>query len=224
MKWVHLWSGAALSVLSGTVGIACAGVSPFGGCFSEIVEVSMPASVSKDGVTEKVLLSDRVASTNLPGGDFDGLAGVTGNASVSTGVIVWTVPSPGGWMWFELETPVEQGDEFHVENLGGSGGGWGWSPGATTTSGQRAEAYFVGRNNVANTQPGSGQEDVIYSVEGVLVVVNTIPLHLRVDLTFYDPRPFRVWASGQPGNDPDTVVQVNGDMTFGFTKEKQACD
>ncbi len=111
-----------------------------------------------------------------------------------------------------------------MKNLGGSGGGWGWSSGATITSGQRAEAYFVERNFRPNSQPESGPEDVIYSVEGVLEVVNTNPLSLRADLTFYDPRPFSNWASRQPGNDADTVIQVTGDMTFSFTKEKQVCD
>jgi len=171
--------------------------SPFGDCSSERVEVSLPATIERNGVPENVTLGDAVAVGNVSVPDFATLRAVlTGDATSESAGVIWTVPLSGatqGWVSLAIDAPLSPGTTLTVGSTY-DGAGWGLFD---LPAGTKAAAS-VRDDSFAAT-----------SVTGTVEVLGVMPLRLRLDLTATD-------AS-------NATVRVQGDAAFSFVSQPSPC-
>jgi hypothetical protein len=173
-----------------------------GKCFVERVEVALPARFRLDSQDRALLLRGQVTSRNIDRNSFDAIERAVSDASAPPGVqaVIWTVDqgfdSPlAAFLAFDLSFPVSRNQSLPVV-LSSRFAGWGVRSGSPRP-GTPVSVYF------------EQQGFVPVSVEGVLLVHETAPLRLSVDLAF----------RSQTGN----TVRIDGEMQFVSISEKVPC-
>ena len=177
-------------------------ISGCGKCFVERVEVALPARFRLDSQDRALLLRGQVTSRNIDRNSFDAIERAVTDASAPPGVqaVMWTVDqgfdSPlAAFLAFDLGFPVGRNQSLPVV-LGSRFGGWGVRQGSPRP-GTPVSVYF------------EQQGFVPASVEGVLLVHETAPLRLSVDLAF----------RSEGGN----TVRIDGEMQFVSISERVPC-
>ena len=157
----------------------------------------MQALLTTSGA-QSLQLNSQVSESNIPS-DFAALSGVVRNAAVDQGPdeIVWDL-SQGfmqqGFASFSLALPVQQGQSITLDEAAFRGGGWGV---------RYQRPPFLAR---AGLQLGDFTAD---HVTGTMLVLDTDPLELRVDLEF---------------TDENQDITMSGDMVFRVFTETETCD
>jgi len=177
-------------------------ISGCGKCFVERIEVALPARFRLDSQDRALLLRGQVTSRNIDRNTFDSLERAVSDASDPPGVqaIIWTVDqgfdsSLAPFLAFDLGVPVARNQSLPVA-LGSRFGGWGVRSGSPRP-GTPVSVYFE-------------QEGFVpASVDGVLLVHETEPLRLSVDLAFRS-------AAGN-------TVRIDGEMQFVSISERVPC-
>ena len=177
-------------------------VSGCGKCFVERIDVALPARLRIDSQDRAVLLRGQVTSRNIDRLAFDSIERAVSNAAEPAGVqaIIWTLDqgfdSPvAAFLAFDLSVPVTRNQSLPVV-LSSRFGGWGVRSGSPRP-GTPVGVYF------------ERQGFTPVSADGVLLVHETAPLRLSVDLAFRD-------AAGRS-------VRIDGEMQFASISEKVPC-
>jgi hypothetical protein len=171
--------------------------SPFGDCSSDRVEVTLPATIERNGVPESVALGDAVATGNVGAPEFETLRAVlTGDVASEDAGVVWTVSITGtsdGWISLAVDAPLSAGQTLDVGTTF-TGAGWGLYdvPAGTKIAASVRDGAFIAT-----------------SVTGTVQVLAVTPLRLRLDLTAAD-------GSG-------LTVRIRGDASFAFVREPTPC-
>jgi hypothetical protein len=186
-------------LLALTLALALAGCgSSLDGCEAERIDVAWPATVTRDAAPTAVTLAGQVSPSNIGVPEFGTLRAVlTGDVSVQTAGVIWTVPAfepEQGYVAVAIDAPVAAGETIAV---GSTFDGAGWGPyelpaGARVAAGLRVGA--IAANNVA----------------GTVEVLAVSPLRLRLDLT------------ARSGG--DEIARVQGDAAFSYRPGPPACD
>jgi hypothetical protein len=182
---------AALSVGLGGCG------SSFDQCQAEQIDVTIAATLIRDGHETSATLSGQVSPSNVGVPVFDTLRAVlTGDVTAETAGVIWTVPAfepEQGWVVIALDAPIATGQVLPV---GSTYGGAGWGVFDLPSNTKVAAGIRAGGFAAA-------------SVSGSVEVLGVGPLRLRLDLT------------GRDGT--DAVVQVRGDATFAYRSGPPSC-
>jgi hypothetical protein len=185
---------AALAV----VVAACSGERPPAAyCRVEHLDVTWPATIERGGVTTSERLSATLTPTNAPAPEvFDSLTRVLVRGRARGAAVMWSVPAfntdPGG-IAVVHKAALVQGETLHVTGTH-EGAGWGMEPQAPpggATAGVEAGEFLA-------------QE-----VTGTIVVLQTDPVALRLDLAARD-------SAGD-------TIRVRGDARFTYRKEREVC-
>jgi hypothetical protein len=166
-------------------------------CYSERIEVSMPAMIERNGTPQNENLSGVVALTNVPD-QFAALRAVlTEDPTQQTYGVVWTMPAfqtNGGGIAIALQAPLRAGDVLAV-NSAFDGGGWGT---ISLPAGVNAQVSVRADNFVATSASGSIQ------------VLAVAPLRLRIDIETSDAT--------------NSTIRIRGDASFKYERERVTCD
>jgi hypothetical protein len=182
-----------LLVLAGLAGLgAC---SPFDPCFSDRIDVTLDAVVTNGPTSSGRTFRGQVTSTNLDGPTYGRLVGALIEDTVSAAGAAWDLilasDTESGFLAFQLAADPEDGQ---ILQLGGAflGGGWGFESPAPP-----AVLLAAGIGDFTAT-----------AASGTLIVIDTRPLRLAVDLTV---------ADGQ------TTYRLQGEIIFSRTVERIQC-
>jgi hypothetical protein len=177
--------------------LAGCSIPGLGDCELDFVAVEMQGVLTSES-SRSVNLSSEIAESNIPS-DFTALRAVIRNASVDLGPdeILWDLSQGFGeqaFAGFSLELPVHRGETITLDDPALRGAGWGV---------RYQRPPFRAR---AGLQLGNFTAD---SVQGTIVVLDTDPLELRVDLEFADE---------------NETITLTGDMRFRTFSETNTCD
>lgn len=166
-------------------------------CQAERIDVTVPATLTREGSSEVVTLSDQVSPSNVGVPEFQTLRAVlTGDVAGETAGVIWTVPAfapKQGWVVVAIDAPVAAGEVLPVGSTYG-GAGWGLfelPSGTRIAAGLRAGAF------------------VASVVSGTVEVVAVSPLRLRLDLT--------------GGDGTGAEVRVRGVASFSYLPGPPSC-
>jgi hypothetical protein len=166
-------------------------------CVAERIDLTWPATITRDGAPVAVTLAGQVSPSNIDVPVFATLRAVlTGEVGAETAGVVWTVPAfepEQGWVAVAIDAPVAVGETLTVGSTF-NGGGWG---AYDLPDGVRAAAGF----RVGTLAAG----EVIGTVE----VLAVDPLRLRLDLT------------GRSGG--TVLARVQGDAAFSYQAGPPSC-
>jgi hypothetical protein len=108
--------------------VACG--APTDSCQAERIDVTLPATLTRDGSSEVVSLSGQVSPGNVGVPAFQTLRAVlTGDVAGETAGVIWTLPAfepDQGWVVVAIDAPVAAGEVLPVGSTYG-GAGWGCS-------------------------------------------------------------------------------------------------
>jgi hypothetical protein len=166
-------------------------------CVSDRIEVTLPATVTVNGVPTQDTISGAVFLTNLDPPTYDRLVAALIDGSASTAGAVWTLgqgfDDPPGFLAFQLGVAAQQ-DAVLAVDATFSGGGWGFA--------------------APSVQPvavsGELGDFTVTASAGTAVVLDVAPLALRLALVLAN-------AAGD-------TVRVEGDMTFRRVRQSVSCD
>ena len=193
-------------VLSRTIVILVAGIPLLAGC-----HICRRRQVTAR-FTGEIAVGGQAAQTSLTGGasestigmQYDRLARVVSDASTRgiAQTIIWTLEPEGtasiDFLAVQMPLPVQRSASVSVV-LAPRMGGWGTTPAGPREPlpGTPADVHLAKAGFVAT------------SADGSLLVLDTSPLHLRIDVTFH-------------GEDGRTVTVV-GDLPFRVLDERDVC-
>jgi hypothetical protein len=166
-------------------------------CVAERIDLTWPATITRDGAPGTVTLAGQVSPSNVGVPVFATLRAVlTGEVGAETAGVVWTVPAfepEQGWVAVAIDAPVAVGETLTVGSTF-DGGGWG------------AFDLPAGVHVAAGLRAGTvAASEVIGTVE----VLAVRPLRLRLDLT------------GRNG--ADVLARVQGDAAFSYQAGPPSC-
>lgn len=166
-------------------------------CQAERIDVTVFATLTREGSSEVVTLSDQVSPSNVGVPEFQTLRAVlTGDVAGETAGVIWTVPAfdpEQGWVVVAIDAPVAAGEVLPVGSTYG-GAGWGLfdlPSGTRIAAGLRAGAF------------------VASVVSGTVEVLAVSPLRLRLDLT--------------GGDGTGAEVRVRGVASFSYLPGPPSC-
>jgi hypothetical protein len=166
-------------------------------CVAERIDLTWPATITRDGAPGAVTLAGQVSPSNVGVPVFATLRAVlTGEVGAETAGVVWTVPAfepEQGWVAVAIDAPVAAGETLTVGSTF-DGAGWGvfdLAAGVRVAAGLRV-------GTVAASE-----------VSGTVEVLGVDPLRLRLDLT------------GRNGG--NLLARVQGDATFSYQAGPPSC-
>jgi hypothetical protein len=177
---------------------ACSGDRPRTGmCNVEQLEVTWPATIERDGVATREQLAATVTPTNVTPELFDSLATTLVRGRAAAPAVGWSVPafntSPGG-IAFVHKGALRRGEVLRVAGVLDSGG-WAVMP-------------HVARDSaLVGVEAG---EFAAREAAGTIVVLETQPVALRVDVTARD-------SAG-------ATVRIRGDAQFSVRRGRRRCE
>jgi hypothetical protein len=171
--------------------------SSFDACQAERIEVTLPATITRDAGSSVATLTGQVSPSNVGVPEFATLRAVlTGDVAAETAGVIWTVPAfdpEQGFVAVAIDAPVGAGEVLTV-GAAFDGGGWGLFD---LAGGVRAGAGI---------RIGTVAAD---EVTGTVEVLGVEPLRLRLDLT---------------GRSRGAVIaRVQGDATFTYRPGPPSC-
>lgn len=166
-------------------------------CYSERIEVSMPATIERNGAPQNETLTGVVALTNVPDQFATLRAILTEDPTQQSQGVVWTVPAfqtNGGGIAVALQAPLRTGEVLAV-NSAFNGGGWGT---ISLPAGIRTQVSVRADNFVAASASGSIQ------------ILAVAPLRVRMDIETRDAA--------------NSTIRILGDASFKYVRERVICD
>jgi hypothetical protein len=174
---------------------ACGG--PDDTCEAERIDVTFPATLTRDGQETSATLVGQVSPSNVGVPVFATLRAVlTGAVAAETDGVIWTAPAfepEEGWVVIAIDAPVVPGDVLPV---GSTYGGAGWGVFDLPSNTKLAAGIRAGGFAAA-------------TASGSVEVLGVGPLRLRLDLT------------GENGT--GSVVRVVGDASFAYRSGPASC-
>lgn len=166
-------------------------------CHEERIEVSLPATIVRGATQESQALFGAVGAGNVGQEVFAALKDVlVENPSAQNFSFTWSVPAfntNGGGLAIALAAPLRVGEVVQI-NSSFQGGGWGRFD---LPSGVRAQVSVRAENFFAT------------SASGTIQVVQVAPLVLRLEISATDTN--------------NTTIQIRGDASFRFVRERVPC-
>jgi hypothetical protein len=165
-------------------------------CIVQQLEVTWPATIERGGVATSERLAAVLAPTHVTPEAFDSLTETMVRGRPRAPTVLWSVPAfnvnPGG-ISVVHGGALRRGEVLRVVGVQ-DGGGWGVMPPL-----QRGNA-------LVGVEAG---EFVASAVSGTIVVLETQPFALRLDVTASDTTGAR--------------IRVRGEAQFSFRRERQPC-
>jgi hypothetical protein len=184
----------ALALVAGSL-MGCG--SSLDSCVAERIDLTWPATITRDGAPGTVTLAGQVSPSNVGVPVFATLRAVlTGQVEAETAGVVWTVPAfepEQGWVAVAIDAPVAVGETLTVGSTF-DGGGWGTFDLPT------------GVRVAAGLRTGTVAASEVFGTVEVLAVT---PLRLRLDLT------------GRNGS--GVIARVQGEAAFSYQAGPPSC-
>ena len=185
------------ALLAGAALLAAACGSGTDACQAELISVTLPATLERNGAPSVATLAGEVSVGTVGTPAFAALRQLlTGDAGAATSGVIWTVPAfepEQGWVAVALDAPLAAGEELAVGSAF-DGAGWGifdLPAGTRLAAGLRAGTFAA------------------TTVTGTASVLGVAPLRLRLDL--------------QGADGTGATVRIRGEASFSYRAGPPSC-